>query len=162
MFALTRNRAGSDLVHFCPHTHTQNPEYHVSKFHTHTNRQPVLSCRKYVTGLKRGVCSLCSHSCELEPQFWLHSCVHSALPTIIFIFATIPRLPEPVSTVDLVTSATVPTNEQRDFGPLWSGDFCLYHDQTWCTQCIPERLGVVTVTIHHPPCRNYISARKLE
>ena len=135
MFALTRNRAGSDLVRICPHTHThthtQNPECHVSKFHIHTNRQPVRSCLKYVTGLKRGVCSLCSHSCELEPQFWLHRCVHSALPTIIFIFAVIHRVPEPVSAVNLVTWATVSSYEQRDFDPLWSADFCLHHDQTW-------------------------------
>lgn len=114
------------------HTHKKIPECHVSKFHIHKIRQPVLSCRKYVTGLQRGVCSLSSHSCELEPQFWLHSWVHSALPTIIFIFAIIPRVPEPVSTVDLVTSATVSTNEQRDFDPPWSGDFCLHHDQICC------------------------------
>jgi len=132
IFALTRNRSGSDLVCFCPHTHKKNPECHVSKFHIHKNRQPGLSCRKYVTGLKRGVCSLSSHSCELEPQFWLHSCVHSTLPTIIFIFATIPRVPEPVRTVDPVTSATVSTTEKRDFDLLWSGDSCLHHDQTCC------------------------------
>ena len=130
MFALTRNRSGSDLVHFCPHK--KIPECRVSKFHIHKNRQPVLICRKYVTGLKRGVCSLSSHSCELEPQFWLHSCAHSALPTIIFIFALTPRVPAPVSTVDLVTWATFSITEQRDFDLLWSGDFCLHHEQTCC------------------------------
>ena len=58
--------------------------------------------------------------------------MHGTTIKIIFIFAIIPRVPEPVSTVDLVTLSTVSTTEQRDFDLLWSGDICLRHDQTCC------------------------------